>query len=358
MTSKKLTYASTGVDIDAGEQVVRRIGQMVQRTHGPRVLGKLGGFAGCLRLDYNEQLFRRNYKDPVLAACTDGVGSKVLLATELDILETVGLDCVAMNVNDLIVQGAEPLLFLDYIGIHRDEPATVARIVEGVAKGCRISRCALLGGETAALPDVYKPGDFDLAGFCVGVCELNKVIHATRVQAGDVILGLASSGIHSNGYSLVRAIVKKARLSLTKVYDQVQDPKARPLGQVLLTPTRIYVPSVLDVMRQYRVKQPISAMAHITGGGLPGNLPRSFPESLDAVIDTQSWQVPGLFRFLQQRADIDDAEMWRVFNMGVGYVMIVRPWFADSIVRKLKRAGEDAWVMGKMTSGSGQVRFK
>lgn len=351
-----LTYADSGVDIEAGDAVVGLIKHHMRRTYGPRVLGKHGAFAGCFRLDYNEKLFQRNYKDPVLVACTDGVGTKVLLATETGIIDTIGQDCVAMNVNDLIVQGAEPLFFLDYVGIHKVTPEQTADIVKGVADGCMLAGCALLGGETAEMPDVYKPGDFDLAGFTVGVVELKKVIAgAERVEKGDVILGLASSGVHSNGFSLVRAIIKRARLKLDKVYKEL-DPE-RTLAQVLLEPTRIYVKPIIEVMHKYKIKKPISGMAHITGGGLPGNLNRSLPDNLDAKINRKSWEIPAVFKFLQAKGKISDAEMLKVFNMGVGYTLIVRPHFADAIQKQLTRSGETVYRLGEIVKGSGKVRI-
>lgn len=353
---KPLTYADTGVDIEAGDAVVGLIKHHMRRTYGPRVLGKHGAFAGCFRLDYNEKLFQRNYKDPVLVACTDGVGTKVQLAAQLGILDTIGQDCVAMNVNDLIVQGAEPLFFLDYVGIHKVVPEETAMIVKGVADGCALAGCALLGGETAEMADTYKPGDFDLAGFTVGVVELKKVIAgAERVEKGDVVLGLASSGVHSNGYSLVRAIVKKARLKLDKVYPELD--KNKTLGQVLLEPTRIYVKPVINVLHKYKVKKPVSGMAHITGGGLPGNLNRALPEDLDAKLSRKAWDVPPIFTFLQEKGGVAEAEMLKVFNMGVGYTLIVRPHFADAVEKQLKRDGEQVFRLGEIVKGSGRVRF-
>ena len=348
-----MTYAGSGVDIEAGDRMVGLIEGHMRRTYGPRVLGKHGAFAGLLRLDYNERLFKRNYKDPVLVACTDGVGSKVKLATELNVYDTVGQDLVAMNVNDLIVQGAEPLLFLDYIGTHKLDPAQMADIVKGVADGCELAGCALLGGETAELPDLYAKGDFDLAGFSVGVCELNRVIDGSAVEVGDVILGLASSGVHSNGYSLVRAILREKKLDITKVYDKL-DP-GQTLGSVLLTPTRIYAKQVVAVLRSYKVKQVVTAMSHITGGGMPGNIPRVLGSHLNAKISRKSWTVPPIFRFLQEHGRVSDEEMLKVFNMGVGYVMIVKPHFAEAIAEKLTRQGETVTRLGRITAGTGRV---
>jgi len=353
MGRKPLTYAGSGVDIAAGDAAVDLIARDIRRTHGPRVLGKFGGFAGCFRLDYNERLFKRNYRDPVLVSCTDGVGSKVKLASQLGIIDTVGQDCVAMNVNDLIVVGAEPLFFLDYLGIHQVVPEVVASIVRGVTEGCQLAGCALLGGETAELPDLYAKGDFDLAGFAVGVCELKRMIDGSATEAGDVILGLASSGIHSNGYSLVTAIVREANLDLNTVYPELD--AVRTLGQVLLTPTRIYAKSVVSVVHGYRRKRPVSAMSHITGGGIVGNVPRTLGSGLNARIDRHAWETPAIFRFLQTHGNVEEEEMMRVFNMGIGYVMMVRPWFAESIMAQLRRAGEHVCVLGKLVKGTGRV---
>jgi len=348
-----MTYADAGVDIEAGDEAVRRIQQHIRRTQGPRVIENPGGFAGLFRLDFNEQLFRRNYRDPVLVACTDGVGSKVLLAIEMGVHDTVGIDCVAMNVNDLIVQGAEPLLFLDYIGVHDVDPAMIERLVAGVARGCEIAGCALIGGETAELPDVYKKGDYDLAGFALGVVELRRAMDTTRVEPGDVVLGLESDGLHSNGFSLVRGIVSSCKLELGKTYPEL-DPD-RALGEVLLTPTRIYAEPVVRTQRAYKVKRVISGMAHITGGGLAGNLVRSLHPGVDAVIDWDTWETPPVFRFLAERGNVDEAEMRRVFNMGIGYCLIVRPTFADAVARRLTRMGERVRTIGKIAKGSGRV---
>jgi len=260
---------------------------------------------------------------------------------------------VAMSVNDLVVQGAEPLFFLDYIGINHLDPAQGEQLVKGVADGCELADCALLGGETAEMPDVYAKDDFDLAGFAVGVVELKRVIDGSRAEAGDVLLGLGSSGVHSNGYSLVRAIVKQAKLKLNKTYPDLD--RQRTLGEVLLEPTRIYAKQVVAVLRSYKVKQVVSGMAHITGGGLVGNVPRMLSDDLDAHIDTSACQTPPVFDFLQKHGGIDQDEMWRVFNMGIGYVMAVRPHFASRVEKKLARHGEAVTVLGELKSGSGRV---
>lgn len=354
-SNSKMTYAQSGVDIDAGDEVVKLIKPHLRRTYGPRVLGAHGGFAGMFRLDYNEKLFKKNYRDPVLVACTDGVGTKVKLAAEMGVYNTVGIDCVAMNVNDLIVQGAEPLFFLDYLGLNKIIPEETAAIVEGIAKGCEISGCALIGGECSEMPDVYAKGDFDVAGFAVGVVPLKRAIDPTRVEAGDIIIGLASDGIHSNGYTLVRAIVKKCKLKLDKIYPELGKIT---LGEELLIPTRIYAKPIIKLLAKYKVKRIVSGMAHITGGGLPGNVNRALPDKFDAVIDTSSWKVPPIFDFLQAKGNVAEDEMYRVFNMGVGYILIVRPTFAESSVKMLNSLGETAFIMGKITKGKGEVKLK
>lgn len=354
--AKAMTYRDAGVDIHAGDQVVGRIKSHLARTYGPRVIGKHGGFAGLFRLDYNEKLFKRNYRDPVLVGCTDGVGSKVKLAAAMGVYDTVGQDCVAMNVNDLIVAGAEPLFFLDYVGIHKVIPQQMEQIVKGVADGCELAGCALIGGETAELPDLYQPGDFDLAGFAVGVCELSRVVDGDRAEPGHIILGLASSGVHSNGFSLVRAIIREKKLDIGKVYPALDE--RRTLGQVLLEPTRIYAKQIVSVLRHYKVKKVISAMSHITGSGLPGNVPRVLNDSVNAKIDRKAWEVPPIFRFLQERGNVSDDEMLDVFNMGIGYVVVVRPHFADAVADALTKQGEQVTVLGKITPGTGRLVMK
>lgn len=355
MAKKGMTYADAGVDIEAGDQMVDLIRRHMQRTYGPRVIGKHGAFAGMFRLDYNERLFKRNYRDPVLVSCADGVGTKVLLAIEMDVHDTVGQDLVAMNVNDMIVQGAEPLFFLDYIGTSKCEPQWMADIVKGVADGCQLASCALLGGETAEMPDVYGPGEYDLAGFAVGVVELHRAVDPSRVEHGDIVLGLASSGVHSNGYTLVRKIVEAAGLDLNQVYDELDDE--RTLGRVLLEPTRIYVKSVLGVLRHYRVKKVVSGMAHITGGGLVGNVNRALPDDCNAKLKRGSWDVPPIFDFLAKHGNVEPDEMDRVFNNGIGYTLIVRPDFAASVKQQLEKAGETVYEIGKITPGTGKVTW-
>jgi phosphoribosylformylglycinamidine cyclo-ligase len=353
---KGLTYAESGVDIDAGDRVVDLIKPALRRTHTQRVMGQHGAFAGMFRLDYNETLFKRNYRDPVLVACTDGVGTKVKLAADHGILGTVGIDCVAMNVNDLIVQGAEPLFFLDYLGLSRVDPPETAAIIEGVAKGCEIAGCSLIGGECAEMPDIYEPGDFDIAGFTVGVVELARAVDPARVEPGDVLIGLPSSGIHSNGYTLVRKIIETAGLDLKKVYPEIDEE--RSLVEVLLEPTRIYSKPIVKLLGSYKVKKVVSGMAHITGGGLPGNLNRALHDKVDASVDLGAWEVPPLFEFLRRHGGVELEEMYRVFNMGIGYVLIVRPTFAEGVITKLRRFGEEPVLMGKVTRGKGNVKLK
>lgn len=355
MAKTPMTYAASGVDLDAADRAVDLMERHIKRTFGPRVLGAFGGFAGCFRLDYNEKLFKRNYRDPVLVACTDGVGTKVKLASQMKVYDTVGIDLVAMSVNDMIVQGAEPLFFLDYIAVNKKIPELAADMVRGVADGCVLAGCALLGGETAEMPDVYAPGEFDMAGFAVGVSELNKIIDGKRIEVGDVLIGLGSSGIHSNGYSLVRAIVREAKLDLDKVYPELES--SEPLGKVLLTPTRIYAKTIINVLHHYRVKQVVSAMANITGSGLPGNVPRTLTPQVNARIEKSAWAVPPVFNFLQRHGNVEEAEMFNVFNMGIGYTMAVKPAFAESILEQLRKHGENARVIGKIVKGTGKVVF-
>lgn len=364
----KLTYAQSGVNLEEKDTFTEGLVGMMRRTYGPRVIDNPGGFAGLFRLDFNEKLFARNHKHPVLVACADGVGTKLKLAADMKKYDTIGIDLVAMNVNDMIVQGAEPLFFLDYIATPKVDKGMLTDIVKGVTDGCIESGCALLGGETAEMPDVYAAGDFDLAGFAVGVVDLDRAIDPCRVEVGDIVLGLASNGIHSNGYSLVRKVVKEAGLDLNKVYPELAgegikgsgkkkvNGKAATLGEVLLTPTRIYVKPILKLLASYKVKKVIGGMAHITGSGMSGNLCRALHPKVDAVIDTKSWPVPATFKFLQERGGVDEAEMRRVFNMGIGYCLVVRPAFASAVKDHLKKLGEKVYEIGVIEKGKGEVR--
>ncbi|MEE9370069.1 MAG: phosphoribosylformylglycinamidine cyclo-ligase, partial [Sedimentisphaerales bacterium] len=306
--------------------------------------------------DYDERLFKKNYKSPVLVACSDGVGSKVQLAGEIKKFDTVGIDLVAMNVNDMLAHGAEPLFFLDYLAVHKLEPKVIAELVKGIAAGCRLADCALIGGETAEMPDTYRVGDFDMAGFAVGMIERKKIINGENIRRGDVILGLASSGLHSNGYTLVRNICfKKAGMKMTDCVDELDGAL---LGDVLLEPTRIYVRPIVKLLSQYKVKKVIHGMVHITGGGLVGNIPRVLPKDCDAVIKKSSWPAPKIFKFLQNKGPVEEAEMLRVFNMGIGFVLIVAEDFANSIEKKLTKYGEKVYRIGRITSGTGKVVLK
>jgi phosphoribosylformylglycinamidine cyclo-ligase len=332
------------VDIRAGEAAVRRLTPLARRTYRPEVLGDIGAFAGFFRIP-------RGYRQPVLLASTDGVGSKLRVAFLARRHDTVGIDLVANGVNDLLAHGAEPLVFLDYIGIGRLRPRTVEAIVRGVARGCREAGCALLGGETAEMPDFYAPDEYDLAGFAVGVVERRRLVDGRAVRPGDVVLGLASSGLHSNGYSLARRVVLD-RLGY-RVGDRVAG-LGTTAGAALLTPTRIYVRPVLALLRG---GAPVRAMAHVTGGGLTGNLPRVLPPGCRALIRRDAWPVPALFRLIQAGGRVTDAEMRRVFNMGVGFVCVVARDGAAAAVRHLGRSGLQAWAIGEIRRGPRGVAY-
>jgi phosphoribosylformylglycinamidine cyclo-ligase len=350
-----LTYKDAGVSLEAAEEAPRRIAGYCKRTYGPRVLGGIGGFAGMFRLDYNERLFRRNFRNPILVACTDGVGTKLQVAIKADRLETVGIDLVAMSVNDLICTGAEPLFFLDYIAIEKLDPSRVAELVKGISDGCVEADCALLGGETAEHPGVMPPGEFDMAGFAVGVVERHRIVDPKRIEVGDSIIGLASSGVHSNGYSLVRKMVfEGAGLSVS---DRVE-ALGETVGDALLRPTRIYVRAINSLKYKYRIKKVVKGMAHITGGGLIENVRRILPEGTSAHVRREKWPVPPVFDWLQKLGDVADAEMFRVFNMGIGLVLVVAPYYSRSLMAHLRRKGEQPYFLGKVRRGNGEVVLK
>ncbi len=340
---KPLTYREAGVDIEAGDDAVRRIAPLARATARPEVLAGVGGFAAFVGLP-------RGYQEPVLVSSTDGVGSKLKVAFLADRHETVGIDLVAMGVNDLLVHGAEPLYFLDYIGIARLDPARVETIVKGVAEGCRQAGCALVGGETAELPDLYAPGEYDLAGFAVGVVERARIVDGSAVRPGDAVLGLASSGLHSNGYSLARRIV--FGLLRLRVGD-VLPGTGRSVADELLEPTRIYARAVKALLAETDVH----AMAHVTGGGLGGNLPRVLPVGCRARISRGAWTVPPVFRTLQEAGGVVDAEMFSAFNMGIGYVVVVPPAATDRALRVLADAGERAVRIGEIVTGERGVEL-
>jgi phosphoribosylformylglycinamidine cyclo-ligase len=354
--TKFISYEESGVSIDANDAMVDRISRSVARTHGPRVMNMKNGFAGLFRLDFNEKLFKKNYKNPVLVSCTDGVGTKIKVAQAMKKYDTVGIDLVAMSINDMIVLGAEPLFFLDYLAVNKLVPEEIAEMVDGIAKGCRLSDCALIGGETAEMPDIYRKNEFDMAGFAVGVVEKNRIIDGSAVEKGDVLLGLASSGVHSNGYSLARHICFKQLKHKAK--DRVKALDNKMIGEVLLEPTKIYAKSIVKLLSQYKVKKVVRAMANITGGGLVGNVPRVLPDNCNAVIKKSSWEVPAIFNYMQKKGPVKEAEMFRVFNMGIGYVMAVAPDFASSITEKLTKYGETVYRLGTIQNGSGKVILK
>jgi phosphoribosylformylglycinamidine cyclo-ligase len=332
-----LTYRQSGVDIDAGDEAVRRIAPLARATARPEVLGGVGAFASFVGLP-------PGLVEPVLVSSTDGVGSKLKVAFMADRHDTVGIDLVAMGVNDVLVHGAEPLYFLDYVGLSRVDPPRVESIVAGVAEGCRRAGCALVGGETAELPDLYRPGEYDLAGFAVGVVERARLVDGRAVKPGDRVLGLAASGLHSNGYSLARRIVFDV---LGLAIDATFPGSDRSVADVLLEPTRIYARSVKAVLEA----GPVAAMAHVTGGGLTGNVPRVLPEGCRAVIRRGSWTVPAVFEVLRSAGRVADAEMFRTFNMGIGYVVIVDRDRAEGAAQALARAGETVHALGEIVSG-------
>ena len=329
-----LTYRDAGVDIDAGNTLVERIKPFVKRTHRPEVMGGLGGFGGLFRLPVDR------YRQPVLVSGTDGVGTKLKLAIATGRHDGIGVDLVAMCVNDILVCGAEPLFFLDYYATGKLDVDVATSVVQGIARGCELSGAALIGGETAEMPGMYSEGHYDLAGFCVGVVEEAELIDGSRVQDGDALIGIASSGPHSNGYSLIRSVLEHSGASLDQHVD------GRPLADALMAPTRIYVQAVRSLLGRIDIR----AMAHITGGGLPENLPRVLPETLAAELQGSSWQRPAVFRWLQSAGNISDQEMLRTFNCGVGMVLCVPREQAEAAVRGLHEAGESAWQIGRVVA--------
>ena len=340
------TYRDAGVDIDAGNEFVRRITPLVRSTFRPEVLTDLGGFGGLFRFD------AARYTEPVLVSGTDGVGTKLKIAFLMDRHETVGIDLVARCVNDIAVSGAEPLFFLDYLATGKLAVAKAEAIVKGIADGCRQAGCALIGGETAEMPSFYPDGEYDLAGFAVGVVDRPKIIDGRTIRPGDVLVGLASSGLHSNGYSLARRVLLEDRkLSLTKAVGEM----AQPLGEVLLTPTRIYAKQILELAKS----STIHGIAHITGGGLTENLPRIFPKGCRAIIKRGSWDIPPVFKVIQEMGRISDVEMFRVFNMGIGLVLVVPPSEAELVMSRAGKIGERAYRIGEIAADqSGKERIE
>ncbi len=342
---KGLSYRDAGVDIDAGNALVQRIKPQAARTRRPGILGGIGGFGALFEVPVDR------YREPVLVSGTDGVGTKLRLAMDLNKHDTIGIDLVAMCVNDLVVQGAEPLFFLDYYATGQLDVDAAADVVKGIADGCVQAGCALVGGETAEMPGMYHGGDYDLAGFCVGVVEKSKIIDGSAVKPGDALIGLASSGPHSNGYSLVRKVIETSGARLDQAFE------GRTLGEVMLEPTRIYVKPLLALMANVEVH----ALAHITGGGLLENVPRVLPENCRAVFDTKAWTRPAVFDWLQQQGNIADLEMYRTFNCGIGMVVCVADADKQRALEGLRAAGETAHIIGYVegsAAGEEQVVFR
>jgi len=334
---RPLTYRDAGVDIDRGDALIDAIKPIAASTHRPGVLGGIGGFGALFQIPPG------TYRNPVLVAGTDGVGTKLKLAIELNRHDTIGIDLVAMCANDVVVQGAEPLFFLDYFATGSLDNTVAAAVIAGIGEGCRQAGAALIGGETAEMPGMYAAADYDLAGFCVGAVERDRIIDGSKVRPRDVIVGLAASGPHSNGYSLIRKVVALSKTKLDQPFD------GRTLGDVLLAPTRIYVKSLLALMRECAVH----ACAHITGGGIPGNLPRVLPSGTRAVIDADSWPRPTIFKFLQDHGAIDDDEMYRTFNCGLGMMLVLPAEDVDTAMDLLTRAGETPYRVGYIEAGAG-----
>lgn len=328
--SESLSYRDAGVDIDAGDQLVENIKPFAKRTMRPEVLGDLGGFGALVEIS-------KKYQNPVLVSGTDGVGTKLKLAFDWDKHDTVGIDLVAMSVNDILVQGAEPLFFLDYFACGKLDVARATDVIKGIAQGCEESGCALIGGETAEMPGMYPEGEYDLAGFAVGVVEKDRVINGRNIVAGDVVLGLASNGAHSNGYSLVRKILARDNPDLDAPFDG-----EKTLREAIIAPTRLYVKPILAALQQFTIK----GMAHITGGGITENVPRVLPANTVAQIDANAWQLPKLFQWLQQAGNVATQEMYRTFNCGIGMVVIVAPEDADAVQQFLAEQGETVYRLG------------
>jgi phosphoribosylformylglycinamidine cyclo-ligase len=338
MSQKPLTYKDAGVDIDAGNALVDRIRPLVARTTRPEVLAGLGGFGGLFALPPGR------YREPVLVSGTDGVGTKLKLAQQLNRHDTIGMDLVAMCVNDVLVTGAEPLFFLDYFACGKLDVDTAAAVITGIAEGCSAAGAALIGGETAEMPDMYGPGEYDLAGFCVAAVERAAMIDGSGIEPGDALVGIASSGPHSNGYSLVRRVLERAAPGTID---------GQPAAERLLLPTRIYVRPVLTLIREVAVR----GLAHITGGGITDNLPRILPAGCHAEIDTSSWRPGPVFDWLADEGGIADAEMRRTFNCGVGMIAVVAETDVDAAIRSLSASGEEAWRLGRIEAGDGEVRY-
>ena len=354
---RPVTYKDAGVDIEKGARFATGIYELMQRTFGERVVANPGGFGALFSLDYDERLFRHNYRHPILVSSTDGVGTKLKVAFMAGRHDTVGIDLVAMCVNDILVIGAEPLFFLDYLATGALKPQVHQQVVCGIAEGCKQAGCSLLGGETAEMPGFYKKGEYDMAGFAVGVVEKRRVIDGLKVCPGDAVVGLPSSGLHSNGYSLVR------RLFFHEAGMRCADSLARfgidrTVGEEFLTPTKIYVKPVRSVLHHYRLKQVVHGIAHITGGGLLENIPRILPDGCAVQLDASAWQQPRIFDVVRELGSVPWDEMYRTFNMGIGMVLLVAPYYAESIVRQLRREGEEAVVIGGVVRGRKETAIR
>ncbi len=349
-----VTYKDSGVDLEVYEQAMQRLPKHMHRTFSPRVVRNDGGFAGLFQLDFNCALFSRKYENPILVSGTDGVGTKLKVAQLANQHHTVGIDLVAMCVNDILCCGAEPLFFLDYVAMSRDNPPLLESIVSGISEGCVRADCSLLGGETAIMPDLYEGDDYDLAGFCVGVVEKKHLISGQQISPDDVVIGIQSSGFHSNGYSLVRKVAfEKAGLQVDQTIDELE----QSVGEALLQPTLIYSQLTRRVLGHYKVKNVVHGIAHITGGGLLENTERILPGNVDLVFEEKSWEIPSLFRWLQRLGEIPEPEMFRVFNMGLGLAFIVSPFYANTVLELAHQLDLKAWVIGKAVEGSGKSRW-
>ncbi|MXR37765.1 phosphoribosylformylglycinamidine cyclo-ligase [Craterilacuibacter sinensis] len=337
MNTTSLSYRDAGVDIDAGDALVENIKPFAKRTMRPEVLGGLGGFGALVEIS-------KKFSEPVLVSGTDGVGTKLKLAFDWNRHDTVGIDLVAMSVNDILVQGAEPLFFLDYFACGKLDVAQATDVIKGIAQGCEQAGCALIGGETAEMPGMYPVGEYDLAGFAVGVVEKSKVITGREIAPGDIVLGLASNGVHSNGYSLVRKIIERAAPDLDAEFEH-----GKTLREAVIAPTRIYVKPLLKLMAEL----PVKGMAHITGGGITENTPRVLPENCVAKIDAKSWELPKLFQWLQDKGQVDAQEMYRTFNCGIGMVVIVAAEHADAACALLAAEGETVYRIGNIAARNG-----
>jgi phosphoribosylformylglycinamidine cyclo-ligase len=336
-----MDYQSAGVDVVAGRSFVQQIRGLVESTHRPEVLGGFGGFSGCFELP-------EGYRKPVLVSGTDGVGTKLKIAQALQQHDSIGIDLVAMCVNDILTCGAEPLYFLDYLATGKLEPTALVQVVKGVTAGCVQAGCALLGGETAEMPGFYLPGEYDLAGFTVGVVEKDQMVNGSQIEVGDVAIGLASSGVHSNGYSLVRKIIETVGASWN---DRPVEFDGLTVGEVYLTPTQIYVKTILAAQK---AKLPIRGMAHVTGGGLPENLPRCLKSGVSVLVDRASWPVPAAFQWLATQGQVTERDMYHTFNMGIGYVVIVPKSAADSTLAWFQQQG-NAYIIGEVVAGNGEL---